>query len=72
MQKWELELNSYFSILNTGFPGDILIIIYLLQMRRDLLHWDKALKLANRFAPDKIPNISKEYAVQLEFMYFFK
>ena len=36
-------------------------------MRRDLLHWEKALLLANRLAPDQIPFISKEYAQQLEF-----
>ncbi|XP_019491540.1 PREDICTED: WD repeat-containing protein 19 [Hipposideros armiger] len=37
-------------------------------MRRDLLHWDNALQLAKRLAPDQIPFISKEYAVQLEVM----
>lgn len=36
-------------------------------MRRDLLHWDAALQLAKALAPDQIPFISKEYAVQLEF-----
>ena len=36
-------------------------------MRRDLLHWDKALNLASRLAPEEIPYISKEYAQQLEF-----
>nr|XP_019597484.1 PREDICTED: WD repeat-containing protein 19 isoform X1 [Rhinolophus sinicus] len=39
-----------------------------LEMRRDLLHWDSALQLAKRLAPDQIPFISKEYAVQLEVM----
>ncbi|XP_062348694.1 WD repeat-containing protein 19 isoform X2 [Cinclus cinclus] len=39
-----------------------------LEMRKDLQHWDKALQLAKRLAPDQIPFISKEYAVQLEFM----
>ncbi|XP_004681546.2 PREDICTED: WD repeat-containing protein 19 [Condylura cristata] len=39
-----------------------------LEMRRDLLHWDSALQLAKRLAPDQIPFISKEYAIQLEFM----
>ena len=39
----------------------------LLQMRRDLLHWDSALQLAKALAPDQIPYISKEYAQQLEF-----
>jgi WD repeat-containing protein 19 len=38
-----------------------------LEMRRDLLHWDQALSLAKRLAPDQIPYISKEYAQQLEF-----
>ncbi|XP_062838299.1 WD repeat-containing protein 19 [Anolis carolinensis] len=38
-----------------------------LEMRRDLQHWDTALQLAKRLAPDHIPFISKEYAVQLEF-----
>ncbi|XP_019617748.1 PREDICTED: WD repeat-containing protein 19-like [Branchiostoma belcheri] len=38
-----------------------------LDMRRDLLHWDQALQLAKRLAPDQIPYISKEYAQQLEF-----
>jgi len=33
-----------------------------LQMRRDLLHWDQALHLATKLAPDQIPFISKEYA----------
>uniref|UniRef100_A0A9J2PQJ5 Anaphase-promoting complex subunit 4 WD40 domain-containing protein n=1 Tax=Ascaris lumbricoides TaxID=6252 RepID=A0A9J2PQJ5_ASCLU len=39
-----------------------------LDMRRDLLHWEKALQLANRLAPQEIPYISKEYAQQLEFI----
>ncbi|NWI95312.1 WDR19 protein, partial [Pitta sordida] len=39
-----------------------------LEMRKDLQHWDIALQLAKRLAPDQIPFISKEYAVQLEFM----
>ncbi|KAF6025035.1 WDR19 [Bugula neritina] len=38
-----------------------------LEMRRDLMHWDSALNLAKRLAPDQIPYISKEYAQQLEF-----
>ncbi|XP_014404154.1 PREDICTED: WD repeat-containing protein 19 [Myotis brandtii] len=38
-----------------------------LEMRRDLQHWDSALQLAKRLAPDQIPLISKEYAIQLEF-----
>eukprot|EP01006_Ploeotia_vitrea_P030251 TRINITY_DN62715_c0_g1_i1.p1 TRINITY_DN62715_c0_g1~~TRINITY_DN62715_c0_g1_i1.p1 ORF type:complete len:1401 (+),score=199.79 TRINITY_DN62715_c0_g1_i1:64-4266(+) len=38
-----------------------------LDMRRDLMHWDQALKLAQTLAPDQIPIISREYAQQLEF-----
>ncbi|XP_075857298.1 WD repeat-containing protein 19 isoform X2 [Microcebus murinus] len=38
-----------------------------LEMRRDLQHWDSALQLAKRLAPDQTPFISKEYAIQLEF-----
>ncbi|KAF3825268.1 hypothetical protein GH733_005902 [Mirounga leonina] len=38
-----------------------------LEMRRDLQHWDSALQLAKRLAPDQMPFISKEYAIQLEF-----
>ncbi|XP_072262418.1 WD repeat-containing protein 19 [Pyxicephalus adspersus] len=38
-----------------------------LEVRRDLQHWDSALQLAKRLAPDQIPFISKEYAIQLEF-----
>ncbi|KAJ8271702.1 hypothetical protein COCON_G00105610 [Conger conger] len=39
-----------------------------LEMRRDLQHWDSALQLAKRLAPTQIPFISKEYAIQLEFV----
>jgi len=38
-----------------------------LEMRRDLLHWDQALKLANTLDPSQLPYISVEYAQQLEF-----
>lgn len=38
-----------------------------LAMRRDLLHWDQALKLAQTLAPQDVPEISVEYARQLEF-----
>ncbi|XP_076359241.1 WD repeat-containing protein 19-like isoform X2 [Tachypleus tridentatus] len=38
-----------------------------LEMRRDLLHWDQALHLARKLAPEQIPFISREYAQQLEF-----
>ena len=37
-----------------------------LQMRRDLLQWEQALKLATTVAPDQIPTIAREYAAQLE------
>jgi WD repeat-containing protein 19 len=37
-----------------------------LHMRRDLLHWDQALKLARNLAPEQIPIICREYAQQLE------
>eukprot|EP00051_Salpingoeca_urceolata_P033288 m.20040 g.20040 ORF g.20040 m.20040 type:complete len:1352 (-) comp6065_c0_seq2:172-4227(-) len=38
-----------------------------LNMHRDLLHWEEALKLASRLKPDEIPYISREHAQQLEF-----
>tara|TARA_B110000971_G_C19922948_1_gene460127 strand:+ start:471 stop:887 length:417 start_codon:yes stop_codon:yes gene_type:complete len=38
-----------------------------LEMRRDLLHWDSALRLANTLAPEQVPDISVEFAQQLEF-----
>ena len=37
-----------------------------LEMRRDLMHWDHALKLAATIDPTQVPTISFEYA-QLEF-----
>lgn len=39
-----------------------------LNMRRDLLQWDRALQLAKKLSPLQIPFISREYATQLEFM----
>ena len=33
-----------------------------LEMRRDLMHWDQALKLAESLAPEQVPLLSKEYA----------
>lgn len=36
-------------------------------MRRDLLQWEQALKLAKDLAPAQIPYISREFAQQLEF-----
>ena len=38
-----------------------------LEMRRDLLHWEQALKLAKTLAADQVPLISREFAKQLEF-----
>ena len=38
-----------------------------LNMHRDLLNWEQALKLATHLAVEEIPYISKEYALQLEF-----
>jgi len=38
-----------------------------LEMRRDLLHWEHALKLARTLAPDQVPSIAREFAQQLEF-----
>ncbi len=37
-----------------------------LEMRRDLLHWDQALKLARTLAEDQVAGISVSYAQQLE------
>lgn len=38
-----------------------------LHMRQDLLHWDQALQLAAKLAPEQLPYIAREYAQQLEF-----
>lgn len=38
-----------------------------LKMHRDLLQWEQALRLANRFSKRDIPFLSREYAQQLEF-----
>eukprot|EP01063_Lacrimia_lanifica_P024005 TRINITY_DN3196_c0_g2_i1.p1 TRINITY_DN3196_c0_g2~~TRINITY_DN3196_c0_g2_i1.p1 ORF type:complete len:1456 (+),score=570.56 TRINITY_DN3196_c0_g2_i1:76-4443(+) len=38
-----------------------------LEMRRDLMHWDAALALSRRLKPAVVPQISREYASQLEF-----
>ncbi|THD21180.1 hypothetical protein D915_008124 [Fasciola hepatica] len=37
-----------------------------LEMRRDLLHWDAALQLARKLAPQEIPMICREYALEME------
>lgn len=42
--------------------------ILALNMRRDLLQWDRALNLAKKLSPLQIPFISREYATQLEFI----
>ncbi|QQP36862.1 Uncharacterized protein FKW44_022083, partial [Caligus rogercresseyi] len=47
--------------LRSGTPSESL------RMRRDLLQWEQALRLADKLAPEEIPFISKEYAQQLEF-----
>lgn len=38
-----------------------------LEMTRDLMHWDRALRLAEQLDQKQIPIISREYAQQLEF-----
>ena len=38
-----------------------------LEMRKDLLQWDQALKLAQTLAPNYIPDICLHYGQQLEF-----
>lgn len=39
-----------------------------LNMRRDLMHWDAAMKLAKALAASELPYISLEYGKQLEFV----
>lgn len=39
-----------------------------LEMRRDLLQWEHALRLAKNVASDEVAVISREYAQQLEFL----
>uniref|UniRef100_A0A7E4VS44 WD_REPEATS_REGION domain-containing protein n=1 Tax=Panagrellus redivivus TaxID=6233 RepID=A0A7E4VS44_PANRE len=39
-----------------------------LEMRRDILHWDRAVSLAKEIKPSEMPKIAKEYANQLEFL----
>lgn len=36
-------------------------------MRKDLMQWDQALKLAQTLDPSQVPALSVEYAKQLEF-----
>ena len=40
-------------------------------MRRDLQSWDQAVKLARALSPEQVPEISLEYARQLEHMYAY-
>lgn len=49
-------------LLTSSFPEAAL------RMRRDLLQWDQALRLAGTLAPEQIPELSSSYAQQLEFM----
>lgn len=37
-----------------------------LEMRKDLKHWDEAMQLARRLAPEQLPALSAEYAQLLE------
>lgn len=37
-----------------------------LEMRKDLKHWDQAMKLAGALAPEALPDINREYGAQLE------
>ncbi|KAJ3227474.1 WD repeat-containing protein 19 [Clydaea vesicula] len=41
--------------------------IAILELRRDLMHWEQALNLAQTLAPQEVTIIAKEYAHQLEF-----
>ncbi|KAB1282885.1 WD repeat-containing protein 19 [Camelus dromedarius] len=59
----EFAIRVYRTIGNVG----MVMSLEQIKMRRDLQHWDSALQLAKRLAPDQIPFISKEYAIQLEF-----
>jgi len=38
-----------------------------LDLQRDLLNWDQALKLGGMLRPERVPSICREYAQQLEF-----
>lgn len=40
-----------------------------LDLCRDLLKWEQALLLAQKFEPNEVPLISREYAQQLEYKY---
>uniref|UniRef100_A0AC35U0Z1 WD repeat-containing protein 19 n=1 Tax=Rhabditophanes sp. KR3021 TaxID=114890 RepID=A0AC35U0Z1_9BILA len=81
---WELEklefveekmlLAAHFSLITNDYDkAEELFLkssepLKALDMRRDLLHWDKALILAGQLSRKDVPIISKEYAQQLEFM----
>ncbi|KAK7200436.1 wd repeat-containing protein 19 [Novymonas esmeraldas] len=38
-----------------------------LEMRRDMMQWERALTLAEQLAPEEVPIISRDYAQQLEY-----
>ncbi|XP_072476602.1 WD repeat-containing protein 19 isoform X2 [Notamacropus eugenii] len=59
----EFAVRVYRRVGNVG----MVMSLEQVKMRRDLQHWDSALQLAKRLAPEQIPFISKEYAIQLEF-----
>jgi WD repeat-containing protein 19 len=41
--------------------------IAILDLRRDLMHWEQALNLAQTLAPQEVTFIAKEFALKLEF-----
>lgn len=53
------EAKEYF--LQSTYPNEALEIC------RDLLQWEQAILLANKFDPDQVPFIAREFAQQLEF-----
>ncbi|XP_044727730.1 WD repeat-containing protein 19 [Chrysoperla carnea] len=58
----------WFLMVTTGGSGGINHGAKIaLNMRRDLLQWDEALRLARQYAPDEVPAIAREFALQLEF-----
>ena len=67
----DVTVDAWFCVLwyAINYQRTTVCVCVCVQMRRDLLHWDQALSLAKRLAPDQIPYISKEYAQQLEFTY---
>lgn len=53
------EAKEFF--LQSNYPSEALEIC------RDLLQWEQAITLANKFHPDQVPFIAREFAQQLEF-----